>query len=401
MDNLNSTVEFGRSWRSKFLFENDFIPLNQGSFGAYPKVIREALNSYKEKFESNPDLWIRKNLGIELAKAREAIAEFVNADANDVVFVLNSTTGMNAVLKSLMFESGDKVRVHSAVKNSLQFVRDRSYGKLELLKIDVNYPISDEELISKIIGVIQEEHQKPNSRIKLAFVDAIASVPGAILPLKQILAILRQHNILSVVDGAQSVGQIPLDLKDLDPDYFVSSCHKWLYCAYSAAILYVPERNKKNLHPPVTSVYYDEEFTLEFSWVGAQDYSPYLTVLPALEFRRKIGGEDKILTYCHDLAVKGGKLIASILGTEILGPEYIIPNMVNVRLPVDVSNEKISVEVLNNLLFDKYHCYVLPYKHNGHWYIRASAQIFTDLSDFENVGKALREICESFNKMVK
>ncbi|CAG8801938.1 29441_t:CDS:2 [Gigaspora margarita] len=343
MDNLNSTVEFGRSLRSKFLIEDDFIPLNNGSFGAYPKVIREALNSYRERFESNPDLWIRRNLGIELVKARDAIAEFVNADANDVVFVLNSTTGINAVLKSIIYESGDK---------------------LELLKIEVNYPISDEELISKIIGIIQEEHQKPNSRIKLAVVDAISSVP--------------------VVDGAQSVGQIPLDLKDLDPDYFVTSCHKWLYCAYSVAILYVPERNKKNLRPPVISVYYNVGFTQDFSW-----------------FRRAIGGEEKIHTYCHDLAVKGGKLIASILGTEIMGPEYIIPNMVNIRLPVDVSNERISVEVLNNLLFEKYHCYVLPYKHNGYWYIRASAQIYTDLSDFENVGKILKEICESFNKMVK
>ncbi|RIB04131.1 pyridoxal phosphate-dependent transferase [Gigaspora rosea] len=380
MDNLNSTVEFGHSLRSKFLLEDDFIPLNNGSFGAYPKVIREALNSYREKFESNPDLWIRRNLGID-------------------------TTGINAVLKSIIYESGDKIiyfsTSHNAVKNSLQFVRDRIYDKLELLKVEINYPISDEELISKIIGIIQEEHQKPNSRIKLAVVDAISSVPGAILPLKQILSILRQHNILSVVDGAQSVGQIPLDLKDLDPDYFVTSCHKWLYCAFSVAILYVPERNKKNLRPPVTSVYYDIGFTQEFSWVGAQDYSSYLTVLPALEFRRAIGGEEKILTYCHDLAVKGGKLIASILGTEIMGPEHIIPNMVNIRLPVDISNERISVEVLNNLLFEKYRCYVLPYKHNGYWYIRASAQIYNDLSDFENVGKILKEICESFNNMVK
>ncbi|CAG8567661.1 5281_t:CDS:2 [Cetraspora pellucida] len=403
MDNLNGTVEFGRSWRSKFLLENDFIPLNQGSFGAYPKAIQKALRSYQEKFESNPDLWIRRNLEVELTKARDAIAEFVNADADDVAFVLNSTTGINAVLKSLIYESGDKIiyfsTTHTAMKNSLQFIH-LNYEKLELLKIDVSYPISDEELISNIIKVIQEEQQKPNSRIKLALIDAISSTPGVILPLKQILTILRQHNILSVVDGAQSVGQIPVDLKDLDPDYFVSSCHKWLYCAYSVAILYVPERNKKKLHHPVTSVYYGERFPREFLWVGAQDYCPYLTVLSALEFRREIGGEEKIRTYCHDLVVKGGKLIASILGTEIIGPEHIIPNMVNIRLPVDVSNEKISLETLNNLLFDKYHCYVSPFKHNGYWYVRASAQIYNDLSDFEKVGKALREICENFNKMV-
>ncbi|CAG8546283.1 19290_t:CDS:2 [Racocetra fulgida] len=374
MDNLNETIEFGRSWRSKFLLENDYIPLNQGSFGAYPKAIQKALRGYQEKFESNPDLWIRRNLEIELTKARDAIAEFVNADADDVAFVLNSTTGINAVLKSLVYESGDKIIYfstnHTAVKNLLQFIRNLNYDKLELLKIDINYPISDEELISNIIKVIQEEQQKPNSRIKLAFVDAISSIP--------------EHNILSVVDGAQSVGQIPIDLKDLDPDYFVSSCHKWLYCAYSVAILYVSERNKKNLHHPVTSVYYNEGFPREFSW-----------------FRREIGGEEKIRTYCHDLVVKGGKLIASILGTEIIGPEHIIPNMINIRLPVDISNEKISLETLNNLLFDKYNCYVSPFKHNGYWYVRASAQIYNDLSDFEKVGKALREICENFNKMME
>jgi hercynylcysteine S-oxide lyase len=180
--NEESAYEFGRSMRSQFLLENDYIPLNHGSYGAIPKVIREALREYQDRMEANPDKFIRRDLESELNKAREAVAKFVNVETNEIVFVQNTTTGINAVLKSLKYEQGDKLLYLSTVFESmeklLRFICDTSDGKVELIKIEVNYPISDDGLIDKIVKVIQEEKQKPNTRIKLAVIDAISSVPG-------------------------------------------------------------------------------------------------------------------------------------------------------------------------------------------------------------------------------
>jgi selenocysteine lyase/cysteine desulfurase len=125
-------------------------------------------------------------------------------------------------------------------------------------------------------------------------------------------------------------------------------------------------------------------------------FSSYLTIHAALEFRKKIGGEVKIQNYCKKLAIEGGNLIASILGTEIIGPESIIRNMVNIRLPVPISNEEFTEKKFMDLMFNKYNFAVAIFKHNAHWYIRASAQIYTDLKDFEMVGYIVKEICDSF-----
>src|SRR6266496_4295737 len=98
-----STFEFGHSMRSQFLLDNDYIPLNHGSYGTFPKVVREALREYQDRAETNPDKFIRKDLELELGKAIESVAKFINAETDEVVFIQNTTTGINAILKNLKY----------------------------------------------------------------------------------------------------------------------------------------------------------------------------------------------------------------------------------------------------------------------------------------------------------
>ncbi|CAI2167619.1 4213_t:CDS:2 [Funneliformis geosporum] len=400
MPNEGSTFEFGRSMRPHFLLEDDYIPLNHGSYGTFPKVVREALQGYQNKIESNPDKFMRRDLESELHKARETVSKFINVEVNEIVFVQNTTTGINAILKSLKYEKGDKLlylsTVYSSIRELLMFIQENNHENVELVEIEANYPLSEDDLIDKIVRVIQEENQKPNMRIKLAVIDSISSNPGVVFPFQRLIPILRQNDILSIVDGAHAIGQIPLDIKEINPDFFVTNCHKWLYTARSSAILYVPLKHQKKIHPTVTSPFTADGFIPEFSWTGTQDFSSYLTIHAALEFRKKIGGEEKIRNYCKKLAIEGGKKIASILGTEIIGPENVIQNMVNIRLPILVSNKEFSEKKFIDLMLNNYNFAVAIFEHNGHWYIRASAQIYTDIDDFEKVGHIVKEICDSF-----
>jgi hercynylcysteine S-oxide lyase len=82
------------------------------------------------------------------------------------------------------------------------------------------------------------------------------------------------------------IGQIPLNLRETDPDFFISNCHKWMYTVRGSSILYVAKRNQRHIHPAITSEHYkdhsdlhdtSETFHKEFSWQGTQDFSGFLT----------------------------------------------------------------------------------------------------------------------------
>jgi len=66
-----------------------------------------------------------------------------------------------------------------------------------------------------------------NNTITFAVFDHIASTPAITMPVKQLVKMTRQRGILTLIDGAHAVGQVPLDLTGLDPDFYVSNTHKW------------------------------------------------------------------------------------------------------------------------------------------------------------------------------
>ena len=77
----------------------------------------------------------------------------------------------------------------------------------------------------------------------VAVIDALISNPGIWLPWQEMVKIAKEEGIMTVVDAAHAIGQeVGIDLKKVDPDFWISNCHKWLYAKRGCAILYVPKR---------------------------------------------------------------------------------------------------------------------------------------------------------------
>ena len=111
----------GRALRSHFLFDEDYVPLNHGSFGTYPAAVREQMIKYQDAEERNPDVWLRYKLYPLLDESRRAIAKLVNAEPSSVVFVPNATTAVNVVLRSLKWEEGDVILTYDTSTVGLPF----------------------------------------------------------------------------------------------------------------------------------------------------------------------------------------------------------------------------------------------------------------------------------------
>ncbi|KAI9494037.1 pyridoxal phosphate-dependent transferase [Zychaea mexicana] len=412
-------IPFGRALRSEFLLEEQYVPLNHGGYGACPRVVRSAMRRYQDQAEQNPDRWLLRLVFKHLKENRDRVAALVQCDSPDLTFTSNATSAINSVVRSGFLNPGEKIlwfntTAHSSVKKIMTFLEDTH--KMTLVPVELQYPLSDQDVLDITRRAIEHELAKdPKVPIRLAVFDAISALPAVRVPYEAMIQLVREYKILSLVDGAHAIGQIPLNLREADPDFFISDCHKWLFVPRGCAILYVPKRNQNFVHSCIISREYKSTamkgtvstpFEREFAWPGATDFSPYLCFNDALDFRESLGGEEEIQKYCNKLARQGGQLVADALGTELLLLETKDEDeptfaMVNVRLPyMDKHNrpEKEIIDIIFDKLMFERNTSAGPFKHYGKWYVRLCAQVYNDLDDFQYFAQAIQKVVDELEK---
>lgn len=100
---------FGRSMAQYFSFAPEWRNLNHGSFGTYPKSVQARLRELQDMVEARPDRFLRWDYPALLDESRAAVAELLNVPVKECVFVQNATTGVNLVLRNLVWEKGDAI----------------------------------------------------------------------------------------------------------------------------------------------------------------------------------------------------------------------------------------------------------------------------------------------------
>ncbi|WJG35369.1 pyridoxal phosphate-dependent transferase [Fusarium oxysporum Fo47] len=430
-----NTSVFGSAIKKEFMFDPEWRNLNHGSFGTYPQAVRTKFREYQDASEARPDPFIRYEYPKILDENRAAVAKLLNAPVDSVVFVSNATTGVNTVYRNMKWnEDGKDViisfsTIYEACGKVADYYADYYNEKVTHREIELPYPLDDDEIIKKFEDAVKKIESE-GKRVRICTFDVVSSRPGVVFPWEEMVKTCRRLNVLSMVDGAQGVGMVKLDLSAADPDFFVSNCHKWLHVPRGCAVFYVPQRNQALIQTTLaTSHGYvpklanritplppssKSPFVINFEFVGTLDNSPYLCVKDAIKWREEaLGGEDAILEYIWDLNKKGSELVAEKLGTTYMeNSTGTMRNcgMANIALPVWTVEGKegevvISAEetqtafqwILNTLIGD-YKTFVALFLHGGRFWIRTSAQVYLEIEDYEWLGGVLKEVCERVGK---
>nr|KMM70589.1 isopenicillin N-epimerase [Coccidioides posadasii RMSCC 3488] len=457
----NKMVAFGKPMRKLFPLHPDWTNLNHGSFGTFPHAVREERQRFEDELDGIPDTFIRYASPGYIDNSRAALAKYLNVPMNEVVYVKNATTGVNVVLRNLVYKPGDIIVyfscIYGACEKTIAYLAEVT--PLKARKIMLEFPCTHDDIIQRFTDVVRKARAE-GLNVRIALFDTIASQPGLRLPFERLVETCREEGILSCIDGAHGVGQIPLDLAKLNADFFVSNCHKWLYTPRGSAVFHVPVRNQHLIRTtlptswgfqPAPDVLSDavprsskpirfpsvlppggSKSTFEhlFEYVATNNDIPYFCIPAALKFRQEVcGGEARIMEYCENLAFEAGNLVAKILGTDILcepGAEMQTTRgasqfrrcaLVNVRLPIAVDDgtgahhegnkgypviKLSSVEPLARWIEKELtykHNTMLPVFHLGAWmWARLSAQIYLELEDFEWAGNVMKGILERVAK---
>jgi selenocysteine lyase/cysteine desulfurase len=185
------------------------------------------MRQFQDAVEARPDDFIRYQYPKLLDESREAIAKLLNAPAETIVFVPNATTGVNTVLRNLVFQPGDVIlytsTIYGACHKTIEYICETTPA--ESVCVEYTMPVEDEWLVEQFKKKI-EEVKSSGGRVKVALFDTVVSMPGVRLPFERLIKVCKDLSVLSLIDAAHGVGHIDLDLAALDPDFLVSNCHK-------------------------------------------------------------------------------------------------------------------------------------------------------------------------------
>ncbi len=390
--------EHTNKWSLYWYLDPNVTFLNHGSFGACPLQVLTAQTQLREKLEREPVHFFIREFETLLDEARGKLAEFVGSKSEELAFVANATTGVNAVLRSLNFSSTDELlttdQEYNACRNALNFVSDRAGAKVVVASLP--FPVeSPQQIVEAVI-----KHISPRTR--LALLDHVSSSTAFVFPIKQLVKELTKRGVDTLVDGAHAVGMLPLNLEEIGAAYYTGNCHKWLCAPKGAGFLYVCQDKQENIHPltishGANSTRIDKSrFQLEFDWVGTDDPTAYLCVPEAIKFMGSLlpGGWLELMEKNKSMVLVARHLLQEKLGIKIdCCPDEMIGSMAVVKLPDEGVDEFYGglISPLQNDLWEKFRIEVpiIPWSNKRKRLLRISAQIYNSFSQYEYLGEAL------------
>lgn len=373
--------------------------LNHGSYGACPREVLDHQAALREEMEAEPVRFLGRELDDRLETAREALGAFVGADPDDLAFVSNATSGVNAVLRSLAFSAGDELlttdHAYAACRNTLDFVAGRTGARVVVAAIP--FPVSSPE------AIVDTVMARVTPRTRLALLDHITSPTGCILPVERLIAELGRRGVETLVDGAHAPGMIALDLRALGATYYSANCHKWMCAPKGSAFLWVRRDAQAAIRPltishGATAVRPGRSrFRLEFDWTGTQDPTAWLTVPKAIDYLGKLvsGGWPALMERNRALALAARELLCVAASTPAPCPEAMIGSLASVVLPDSPTMEtgwRVR-DPLQGRLFDAWSIEVpiMRWPAAPRRLLRISAQLYNHPEQYARLAHAIRE----------
>jgi isopenicillin-N epimerase len=293
---------FWAELRRQWLLAADRINLNCGSVGCTPLPVLRAMIDHllaAESFREPEYPWFGYEENRRIRALRDALAAFLHCRRDELALVRNATEANNVVCNGLDLKPGDEALLtdqeHPGGRCCWEQKAARFGIQLKFVPLP-RPPASVDEIVERFGKAL-------TPRTRIVVFSHITTVTGLVLPAKEICQLARRHGVLTHVDGAHAIGQLPLDLHDLGCDFYATSPHKWLLAPKGTGALYVREDQLERLWVNTASAEWRNHKlkAYRFSNFGTSNLSVMVGLKAALDFFHALGPE-RVYARIHELA---------------------------------------------------------------------------------------------------
>jgi selenocysteine lyase/cysteine desulfurase len=277
---------FWRAVRGEFVMPPDLAVMNAANLCPASGPVLRALTRETEDVDRNPSPQNRARLTGAKEHTRKALAAFLRETPEEIVITRNTSESNNLVSNGLELKAGDEVVIFSD-----------------------NHPSNNQAWLEKAkrfgftVSVVEQKNPHPGAeyyvdaftraltpRTKVLAFTHFTNTVGDLFPAKAICAAARARGVMSLVDGAQTFGLFDVDLRDIDPDFYSGSAHKWPCGARECGVLFVNARVHDRIWPTSYSAYPGAVgISRRLEQFGQRDEATMIAFAEALAFQTTIG----------------------------------------------------------------------------------------------------------------
>lgn len=332
-------------------------------------------------------------------RARFSIANLVGIDnPNNVVFTPSATISANEILFGLEWDEYKTVYIspfeHNAIARPLALIREKYGARIEMIPFEKESHSVNWDKLRTMFATMPPDY---------LITTHVSNVTGTVLPVEKMCSLAKEYNAVTVVDGSQSVGAVPISLADSAVDYLIFAGHKTLYSSWGVGGFV--SRRVPGLSPLLAGGTGSNSLDLTMGTSAPTRYepaSPNIIAIASLESSVKWLGEQGIGT----IAEKKRQLVAKMVeGLKDCGCKLYLPETMEMHSSVVSFNvEGYTPAEVGTILSEDfdiavrtgYHC--APYVHDfletrdSQGTIRASVSFFNDETDVDALLKAVSDL---------
>lgn len=363
--------------------------LNAGTFGPLPTRVLDAINE-RLRFEyTHGRLGAEafEQMGLIYGEARRRAARLFNAAESEIALTDNTGEGLNVIIHGFNWHEGDEIitttHEHFSALAPLYHLRDR-YG-IVVRFADLGL-LADQPILKPIADLV-------SARTRLIVLSHVTWTTGAVLNVSEVAYMGREVGVPVLIDGAQSAGAIPIDVKALGVDFYAIPMQKWLCGPDGTGALYVRSESLGYVSPTYVgyfsakhedSVEWELQDTAQRFELGGRQSAAIAGQCAALQWLEEIVGYEWMYSRIASLHRYAYDALQTIPGITILTPAAGASGLLSFKLDGHESNEVVQ------RLHDDYNIFIrsIPSMQS----LRVSTGFYNTEEEIDTLVKALREI---------